>query len=84
MKRIEYIEKVFSCFSFYKTALAIVHVNGEKGKAGFPLIVEPAASDYRLGGFVAAEPVHDQQKYKTPPAIVCVQKIGDSQKSGYA
>lgn len=84
MERVKYIEKVFGCFSFDEAALTVVHVYGEEGKARFPLIVEPAASDYGLGCLVAAEPVHDEQKYISPPAVVRIQENGHCQKSGHA
>ena len=77
-------KNIFQKFSFYKSTFTIVHINGKKSKAGFPFIVKPAASDDRLGGFIVAEPVHDQQEYKSPPSVICLQKHRDSQQCQHA
>mgnify|MGYP000339696998 CR=1 FL=1 len=84
MHRIKPVKNIFQKFSFYKSTFTIVHINGKKSKAGFPFIVKPAASDDRLGGFIVAEPVHDQQEYKSPPSVICLQKHRDSQQCQYA
>lgn len=81
VKRVKYIEKVFGGFSLNETALAIVHVDGEEGEAGLPFVVEPAASNHRLGGLVTAEPVHNQQEYIPPPSVIRIQKDGYGQKA---
>ena len=46
------IEEIFCPFSLYETSLAVVHVQGKEGKAGFPLIKQPAASNHGLRRFV--------------------------------
>lgn len=80
MYRIEGIEKIFPEFSPDKSPLSVVHIDKQKGKAGFPFIIQPAASDDGLSGLIIAEPVHDQKKYISFPAVIRLQIIGRDQK----
>ncbi len=84
MKWIKGIKEIFGCLPFNKSPLAIVHIDKEKGKTGFPFIIKPAASDDGLGWLFIAEPVHDQEKDKTFPPVIRIQKNRNCQKSQYA
>ena len=84
MKGIKSVKEVFGSFPFNKSPLAIVHINKQKGKAGFPFVIKPTASDDGLGWLFAAEPVHDQEKDKSLPSIVCIQKNRNCQEGQYA
>ena len=84
MHRIKPIKEILQKLSSDKAAFSIIHINGKKSKACLPFVVKPAASDDGLSCFVVAEPVHDQQEYKSPPSVICLQEYGDSQQCQYA
>ena len=70
MYRIKSVEEIFGPFPLNETPFAIVHIQGKKSKAGFPLVDQPAASDYSLGGLVRTQPVHDQKKYESLISVI--------------
>lgn len=80
MHRIECVKEIFQEFSADKSALSIVHVNGKESETCFPFIVQPAASDNCLCGFVVAEGIHDEKKYIAFPAVVCFKIVRNYEK----
>ena len=74
MDWIKPVKDIFRCFSADKSSFTIVQVNGQKGKAGSPFIVKPAASKNRLPGLIVSHIIQDQQEDVTAPAIICFQK----------
>ena len=83
MYRIKPVKDIFHILALYKAAFAIVHIDGQECKTCFPFIIEPAASNNSLGSFFISEPVHDEEKNKTSPSIVSLQKNRDSQQCQY-
>ena len=51
MYRIKPVKDIFQKFSFHKSTLSIIHINGKKSETGFPFIIKPATSDDSLGSF---------------------------------
>jgi hypothetical protein len=80
VERIEEVEQILP-LSFDEASFSIVHVDGQEGEAGFPLIVEPAAAAHSLGNLLIPEPVHDEKKYISPPAIVRIQNSRNIKQS---
>ena len=70
--RIKQIKKVFRGFSLDKAAFSIVHINGNKGKTHFPLIIHPESADQCLLELLGTEQIHDQDQKKAMPAVICV------------
>ena len=64
-----------------KAAFSIVHINGNKGKTGFPFITQPAASNDRLGYFLISEKIHQNEKDETTPSVICMQQDRDTEES---
>lgn len=73
MKGIKYIKEIFGSLSFDKTALSVVHVDGQKRKAGLPFIEKPAASHNCLRHLLVTEKIQDQKKDISFPSVIRVQ-----------
>ena len=72
MHRVKQIKEIFRGFSLDKAAFSIVHINGNKGKTHFPLIIHPESADKCLLELLGTEQIHDQDRKKAMPAVICV------------
>ena len=79
--RVKGVEQIFCPLSLNEAAFAVVHIDRDKGKAGLPFVIEPAASHNGLCRLVHTEKIEKNNKNKTAPAIIRIEFYGNQQKS---